>query len=165
MKYFPSSIDVLPGVVSEGRSGSISLTNEQVDRVFVPLQKSNYEFIIIDTSPGILSERVLAYYKEILLITTPDLPSLTSLMRLSTIYDKHKIKNRFVVNKVTNEKQELSVKEIEGVLKQKAFGVLPSDPKVPESIERQIPLFINNEDSPFARGIADLARQYTKRFV
>lgn len=158
-KYFPSGFDVLPGVVSEGQLDP-RLTDAQVDSLWVPLRKTDYDVVIFDTSPGMISERVLTYYDEILVVTTPDMPSINSTIRILDEYKKRSVKNEFVINRVTGEKHELHVAEIEGIMKQFALGVLPEDPGVPLSISKQIPIYINDNKSPFSREVAKLALHY-----
>ncbi len=165
VKYIPGRIDVLPGVISGKESSPSPITDDQVDKFGVPLLKSNYEFIIVDTSPGILAEKLLQYYNEALLVTTPDMPSLASLMKLSGLYTGHGLKTNFVVNRVTKKRHEITGEEIEKVVKQKALASLPEDPEVTESVEKQIPLYLNNDDAPFSREIDMLAKHYVKRFI
>ncbi|MDE1855504.1 MAG: AAA family ATPase [Candidatus Micrarchaeota archaeon] len=159
VKYFPAGLDVLPGSIFEGE---VTLTPDEIDRVGGPLKETDYDFAIFDTSPGIVNERVLVYHDEALLVATPDLPSLTSVIRLSNIYAKHNLKTSLVVNRVTKEKHEITIEEIEEGLDKKALAVLPEDQEVPVSIAKQIPLFLENDDAPFSQGITQLASHYER---
>lgn len=159
VRYSPTGLYVLPGSVAEGE---VTLEDENVDRVGRPLQQGEYDFVIFDTSPGILIERSLLYYNEVLMVTTPELPSLSSIIRLAGEYRKFDVRNEFVINRLTGEKHEMSVDEIEDGLGKKAVGMLPEDPEVRLSVERQVPLMISNEEAPFSMGIAKLADYYEK---
>ncbi len=157
VKYFPAGLSVLPGSLMDLPG---SLTDEKIKRVGGPLQQMDYDFVIFDTAPGILSDAVLKYYDEALLVITPDLPSLTSVIRLAEIYKKNGVKSNFVVNRVAGEKHEISVEQIEDGLEKRALGVLPEDREVSVSVAKQIPIFIANEDAPFSQAIARLADHY-----
>jgi septum site-determining protein MinD len=159
VKYFPATLSVLPGAITEAEIDEAP-TAEEVARIGKPLQASNYDFVIFDTSPGIVSKSVLEYYYEALLITTPDLPSLTSSIRLSNLYKKNNIRTNFIVNRLTGEKHEITVNEIEEEMEKKALAVLPEDPAVSQSISKQLPLFLADEDSPFSLGIEKLKTYY-----
>lgn len=162
LNYLPGSMDVLLGAIAEGEIFPVTLTSTQIDRVGEPLQKSDYDFVIFDTSPGIIAEDVLKYYDEVLLITLPDLPSLTSLMRLSLVYQKHDVISNVVVNRITGSGQEVGIGDIEQVINQKVLCGLPEDAYVSTSIAKQIPMYISNPEGQFTNGITGLAEHYVK---
>ncbi len=159
VKYFPTGLDILPGSISEGEVSSNKLTDSEIDTVCTALQKTAYDYVVFDTSPGITSERFLLYNNEVLLVTTPDTPSITSMIRLANTYSKHGIRNNFVINRFRQDRRQLRVEEIEDVMKKKALGILPEDPDVPLSIEKQIPACLMNEESAFSQGISKLANK------
>ena len=44
----------------------------------------NYDFVVFDTAPGFVEEDLSNYYNGALIVTTPDMASCTSSIRLVT---------------------------------------------------------------------------------
>lgn len=105
--------------------------------------KASYNPIIIDCAPG-LGKDVLIAAKAIdkaLLITTPDLPSVTDLLKTINLLKRLKKDVMGVVlNRVTNEKYELTVEEVESTCGHKVVAAIPESNKIPYSIAQGLPL-------------------------
>ncbi len=113
------------------------------------IAKMNVDFALFDTSPGFSWEGLQYFYDEALIITTPDLPALSSVLRLANIYDGLHIKHNLVVNRFKHKRYEVDVQEMERI--------------VPKSIADHIPAVVLNPKDPFSRGIDDLGDGYSFR--
>ncbi len=122
----------------------------------------DYEFIIIDCSPGLPAfiEEAIRCSNELLIVMTPDVPSVMAAMKMFSIL-KNKEKSQdlhLVLNRVTNEPYELHPHEIENLCnnacKTTKFRIsvsIPEDSNVPRSIAIKTPLVISAPSSPAAR--------------
>jgi len=126
------------------------------------LESLDYEFIIIDCSPGLPNfiEEVIGCSDELLILMTPDVPSVMAAMKmLSIIKSKDKPQElNLVLNRVTNEPYELHPHEIENLCnnayKGRSFKIgvsIPEDSNVPRSISMKTPIVISAPSSPAAR--------------
>lgn len=159
MKYTPTGLDILPGSLA----GRFVPTPKQVDRVCGELRKMDYDFIIYDTSPGLISERELVYYDEMLIVTTPDYSSLYSVVRLAKAYEGAGFPHNLVVNRFRNNTIDLSISTIEEVYGDKAIGVLPEDESVQKSFTQRMPLYFADKNSPFSKALQKLSGSYISR--
>ncbi|MFH8080662.1 MAG: P-loop NTPase [Candidatus Aenigmatarchaeota archaeon] len=118
------------------------------------------DFILLDTAPGFGKEALSAIRacNEALLITTPDLPSVTDVLKAKNILNQMNVSiNGVVVNKVMGKKFELSVSEIEETLELPIIGKIPFTPEFSESLSNKTPLVAYNEYSKASREIFKIA--------
>ncbi len=155
-----SGLHVLTGTVY---SKAFTPTAKQINDLRNELLKTNYDFIIIDTSPGFLSEDIINCFDESILIATPDMPALSSCIRLGALLDKHHKKYELVVNRVKNKSYELHIDEIEEAWKERVYSTLPEEDAVPQSVSRHIPLLITSRRNIFSRGINNIASKFSGR--
>jgi len=110
--------------------------------------KNVYDPIIIDFAPG-LGRDVIVAAKTIdraLLVTTPDLPSLTDVIKTIELLRKfEKEIIGVVVNRVKHEKYELSIEEIKSTCGCDVVSVIPETNKISESIMEGVPLVVNSD--------------------
>lgn len=121
-----------------GKITKLSRFNEVVNQL-----KNDYEIVLIDSPPGLGKEVLteLKITKQAIVVTTPDLPSITDALR--TIDLLRKLEKDFlglVLNRVKNERYELTKNEIESTCNCNIISVIPEDSKIPESIARGIPV-------------------------
>lgn len=122
--------------------------------------KNDYEIVLIDCAPG-LGKEVLVATKPIdqaIVVTTPDLPAVTD--ALKTIDFLNRLKKSvlgIVLNRVKNEKYELTIKEIESTCKCNVISVIPEDSKIPESIANGVPVCIYDKKSKATAQLKKLA--------
>ncbi len=154
VKYTPTNLYVLPGAVHKA---NVFLTNAQARFKGRLLKKLNYDFIVVDTSPGFFQKEATPGFDEGLILSTPDMSSTTSAIRLAEIYGRAYVKHNLIINRVRNKSFEISVREIEEAYGNKAYGVIPEDDCVPESIALHIPAYIHKGHSKFSNNIRDMA--------
>jgi flagellar biosynthesis protein FlhG len=125
------------------------------------IESLDYEFIVIDCSPGLpdFIEEVVHCSNELVILMTPDVPSVMAAMKmLSIIHKEDSQELHLVLNRVTNEPYELHPHEIENLCnnayKGRTFRIsmsIPEDSNVPRSISAKTPVVISAPSSPAAR--------------
>jgi len=102
-----------------------------------------YDFIVIDSSPTLNEEMAatMAASDELLVVTTPDLPTLSNTMRaVKMAKEKNTPIVGLVLNKVKGSKYELKVSEIEEAANVPVVASLPSSYKVLEALTHVSPV-------------------------
>ena len=135
---------------------------ESIVRFTRMLEKTKYDFIVIDTPPG-FSKEVFVDISEALIVMTPDMQATTSAIRSSQIFDKYHIRHSLVVNRVRSRSFELSPREIESAYGSRVDAMFPEDDSVPMSIAAHIPAYLYRKRSPFSRAMFDFTRLYSAR--
>jgi len=169
-----NKVDISRAVVPHAATGLRVLPGKIENKYLIPsathfntffsnLQKLDYDFIIVDTQPGIPSTEILTYYDEALLITLPDEASSISAVKMLKHYSADKLRCSIVVNRVGNKRYELSIREIEELCESKVSGILPEDENVKVSVSEHIPLYLKNEHEPFSSHIETISTVYTSR--
>ena len=130
---------------------------------FVELTKLDYDFVIVDTQPGIPSSEPLRFYDEALLVTLPDEASCISAIKMLGQYKEEKLKSSIVANRVAGKRYELSIREIENLCENKVVSSLPEDEGVRISIAEHIPVYLKSRKSAFSVAIDQLGSVYTSR--
>ncbi len=156
-RYDPGSIDILPG------TGYYSLrappTEEQIASLGRQLSSADYDFVVVDTSPGFFMPHIAKYYKEALIVSTMDEPAIRSNMGLAKLYGGISVKTNMALNRVTKI-DDRAVKDIEREFGKGVIGILPEDPVVPRSIDMHTPAFLLSGGSKFSMAIKELALRY-----
>lgn len=105
--------------------------------------KDKYDVILIDSSPSLGDETlaVMLASDGLIVVTTPDLPTLETTMRAVKLARKRGVNiDGMVINKVHNKNFELSLEEIEDSSEVPVMAVIPHDIRVLESLSKSMPL-------------------------
>lgn len=105
--------------------------------------RNQYELILIDSAPGLGREviNVMKAVDELLVITTPDLPSIITAMKSVELAKKMKVPViGIILNRVRNKYYELGDNEIINSLEVSVIANIPENENVPESIAMKIPI-------------------------
>ncbi len=111
------------------------------------------DFVILDCAAGLGREAISSMQSadEILLITNPDIPSVTDALKTAKIAEESGKKIiGLVLNKVSRKSHELSAEQIEKMLGCNILAEVPEDKLVPKSISMKIPLFAHDPNSDAA---------------
>ena len=135
---------------------------KQMRTLAYQLSKTSFDFIVVDTPPG-FTDNVEYFYDEALIVTTPDLPALASVLRLADIYDKAHIKHSLIVNRVKRRGYEVNIREMEKSYGKSAEQIFPESDIVPRSISAHIPAVLMNSKDPFSKAASELSDTYTYR--
>lgn len=112
---------------------------------------NQHELILIDSAPGLGKEvlNVMKAVDELLIITTPDLPSIITSMKSIELAKKMKIPILgIILNRVRNKSYELGKNEIVNTLEAPVIAEISEDEKIPESIAAKIPVVLYSPQSP-----------------
>ncbi|MBW3022494.1 AAA family ATPase [Candidatus Woesearchaeota archaeon] len=113
----------------------------RLKRKLQPL-KSEYDVIIIDSSPN-LNDEILATMiasDELLVVTSPDYPTLSCTMHAIKVAKKKNVPiSGLILNRARDRKYELSLQEVEEATEVPVIGWLPEDEKVIEALSETIP--------------------------
>lgn len=133
-----SGLHVIPSSLSfEGK-----INTRQLWRKIEKL-KNQYELILIDSAPGLGKEvvNVMKAADELLVITTPDIPCVISVMKSVELAKKMKVPIiGTILNRVRNDYHELNGKEISDSLEASVIAKIPENDDVPKSIAFKIPI-------------------------
>jgi MinD-like ATPase involved in chromosome partitioning or flagellar assembly len=100
----------------------------------------------------------LSHYDEALIVTTPELPAISSVVRLAKVFGKNKVSHNLVVNRFRGDIDLNDVKEVYG---KKPIAVLPEDNTVSISLAEQVPAYLANKKAPFSTRINELVDYYS----
>ncbi len=118
------------------------------------------DFVLIDAPAGLEMTSVTALLigKELIVVTNPEISAITDSLKTKLIAEKlGTLPLGAVLNRVTNEKTELSQEEIEAILEVPVLAVIPEDPEVKRASAYGVPLVVKNPTSPAAIAIKQLA--------
>ena len=156
----PSGMHVLPCEINTRMNAA---TPEQISLFKSEVLKENYDFVVGDTPPGAISSEISSLYNEALILTTPDLPAMQSVLKLTAKYDRINLPHSLIVNRVKHKNYELALKDIEGAYEKKALAVLPESEIVPTSIAKHIPAVLLDQTNQFSKNTRVLGENYTYR--
>lgn len=148
-------VDVIPGsYFFEGRINYLRLGRR------LRSVKDDYDFIILDSSPS-LNEEILSTMlaaDNLLVITTPDYPTLSCSMRAAKIAkERGKPINGIIINKIRQPKYEIGLNEIEEVTGIPVVARIPDDKTNIGALFMRIPTSVYNAKSDFAKEISKVA--------
>jgi len=135
--YELDNMDILPGsLLGKIKSSPLRLKDR------ISYLKKKYDIILLDSSPALDDETlaVMLASDEILVVTTPDHPTLSNTIRAVKL-----AKQRgtpiigLVLNKVYNKKFELSIEEIENITGIPVMAVIPHDVQFLKALSEFMP--------------------------
>jgi len=150
----PTGIRIIPAPISPKK-----IKFSGLNRVVKKLKK-DYELIILDCAPGLGKEVIKAAkcIDQAIIITTPDLPAATSALKTINLLKKLKKKVLgIVLNRVRNEKYELTVNEVSSICNCDVLSIIPEDSKIQESIVTSLPIVLSHKNSPSSIAIKKFA--------
>jgi MinD-like ATPase involved in chromosome partitioning or flagellar assembly len=134
---------------------------EKLERFYSMLSKQSFDFIIIDTPPGLFEEAVARYFRDVAIITTPDSVSSNGSARMAQYCDRHKLEHRLIINRAGYSKYDLEREEVEKIYGDVAFLMIPEDKIIAESIMKHKPAYMIDREADFCVAITELAREYS----
>jgi len=153
MRVLPSSLKYMRGA---------SLRN--LARVVSEVGRA-YEFTIIDSPPGLVEDvlHILDACDEIVVVTTPDVPGVSSATKIISLCKASKKRVRgVIVNRCTGAPFELTVREIESMTEAPVLVRIPEDRTIPASISMRIPAVYYAPDSPASRKLGEFAMSFVE---
>ncbi len=151
----PSGMKVVPASLSVDDM-FVECTN--LPSIINELREEN-ELIILDTAPSIGHETInaLKVCDEVLIVTTPDLPSVTDALKTIKLSEKLGIKIAGVVVNMYRRDAPLTIKDVEYMCNYPIIGVVPYDPQVSGSVMKKIPIVHLKPNSKAANNFKKVA--------
>lgn len=152
-----------PGVQTllapSGPADGEQVTRELVSEV-LELARRHFDYVVVDTPP-FFSDQVLAALDvsdHYILIATPDVPSLKNLRLTLDMFDllEYAKNSRVVVLNRADARVGLTQADIERTVKAPIHGHVPSTRDVPVSINRGVPITIEDPNHPVSRAIKQI---------
>ncbi|MBN2421757.1 cell division ATPase MinD [Candidatus Woesearchaeota archaeon] len=118
------------------------------------------EIVIVDSAAG-LGEEPLSAIKacdEVIIVTTPDLASVTDALKTIKLCEEHNKKIfGIIVNKVKKDDFEMAKENIEFILENTVIALIPDDDTVRQSLYLKTPVTYSHPNTPAAIGFKKLA--------
>jgi pilus assembly protein CpaE len=125
------------------------------------LARGMFDFLVVDTPPQFTEEVLTALDASHVhvLLTTPDIPALKNLRITLDTFDLLDLpkENRLVVLNRADAKVGLTAADIERVIRVPILAHVPSSRDVPVSINRGVPIMVDNPQHPVSKAIRDFA--------
>lgn len=139
------------------------ITAAQITQI-LRLLKSMYQFIIVDTTPG-LNEQTMAALDvsdTVMMLLMLSVPSIRSTQRTLDVLTRLRFEQdrvRLAVNRYDSE-SEISIKDLEETLRHPIWWQIPNDFfAISRSVNQGIPAMLLAPDSKFSRNMHELGRQ------
>jgi len=148
-------VDVIPGSYVYDKELNFLKLRDKIGRI-----KSNYDFLIIDSSPS-LNEEVLSTIlasDNLFVVSTPDYPTLSCSLKASKLAKQRgKPISGIILNKVSGSKYELNLSEMEEAIGIPVVAKIPDDKENIGALFTRIPTSIYKRKASFSREINKLA--------
>jgi len=161
----PGGVKIVPAAVTLNR---IRRTKPEGLPQAVKHQPKGTKFVLIDAPGGLRRETVAALRagKEILLVTVPEMTSISDAMKTRIAAEFFGLKPiGIVLNQVQGEEYELTKKEIGDIMNLKVLAEIPYDPEVRRALKEGVPLLKRKPNSPASKAIKELAKKLAEMRV
>lgn len=152
-----SGVRIAPGSIS---ISDLKNSNHQNLKKVIKELNGTSEIIIVDSAAGLHDEvfSALAAADEVLVVSTPDLPSVTDALKTIEMTEARGITVVGVVlNRVRNDKNEMKESEIAAILERPVIASIPEDEKIRDSLKKKHPVVFSNPDSAASVAYKELA--------
>jgi len=129
----PNGTKIVPSNINMW--GLLKLSRSNINKI--KKLKDYCDIILLDCSPGINgeAEACIKACDELLIVTNPDIPSVTNALKTVVLAKKHKKKIAgVIINKKVGKRYEMSDKNIEEFLGAPIISIVPEDERVRESL-------------------------------
>ena len=152
-------LKIIPASPSLKEQGEIDY--EKLERLIKSLS-GMADYVIIDSSAGMSDETLnaLKMGDEILVVSTPELPSVCDALRTIKKAKEHKLKvTGVVLTRVYEDELELSKEDVETMLETPVMGIIPEDDSMRESVKMKSPVTHTHPNAPVSLGYKKLAAE------
>ncbi len=148
-----------PNMPGEADGISAALVTE-----LLKVARGSYDFVIVDTPPA-FSEHVMATFDVCdmaVLLSTLDIPSVKNLRLTLDTLDQlgYPREARVALLNRSDSKVGLTAQDVEIISKQPIAALVPSSVSVPSSVNRGVPIILDEPKHPVSRALRDFADQY-----
>lgn len=155
--YEPIDLYLIPGSPAED---AIAQKPERLVKFYSKLARADFDFVIIDSSPGLFSPDAAKYFNDVAILTTPDAISSAGSAKMAKYCDKFRLEHRLIINRVGYSQYDLEREEVEQLYGDVAFQTIPEDKIIAESLRKRKPAYMIDKTSDFSVAIDELAKNY-----
>jgi len=152
-------VDVIPGSYVYNKQIPMLKLKDRIKAI-----KSNYDFVIIDSSPT-LNEEILSTMlaaDNLFVVSTPDYPTLSCSLRAAQLAKQRgKPISGIILNKIRNPHYELNLNEVEEVSGIPVVAKIRDDSDAVKSLFNRIPMSLYNKHSSFSKEVSRLSAALT----
>jgi septum site-determining protein MinD len=153
----PGGVKVVPAGISLEGLRKIKL--DMMEKVLESLIEKA-DILLIDAPAGLEKDALsaIAASQEMLLVTTPEVPSISDSLKTKIVADKLGVDIiGVIINREQHDKTFLTISEIETILEVPVISVVPEDQEVSRAAAFGEPLVVKNPKSPTSNAIMQLA--------
>ncbi len=161
----PNKLKYVPAALSLDKYAKVDF--ERLRDAIKELE-DDYDFVLVDCAPGLAkdAQEAIRASKEAVLVLNPEPTSLADGLKVKTICERSNVKILGIVsNMVTGDRSEIKKTDLETIMGLQVIQELPEDMEVRKSSALQEPVIIRKPDSPFSRGVRELARKTSGTIV
>ena len=168
VQKLPEGVDILPAGYS--LQGFLESDIGLFPRVISEIS-SQYDIVLVDSPPGV-SKHTLAPLKvadRAILITTPELPSISSTVKMKVVVDLlERVLMGAVVNRVKKPsilggRGRMKLDELRARVEMEILGVIPEDENVPNAIQAKKPVVLYKPGAPASKAFKELSKNFLAR--
>ncbi|MFO8016376.1 MAG: cell division ATPase MinD [Candidatus Woesearchaeota archaeon] len=151
----PSGIRIIPSSISSDhtRAAGYGLLQETLMDLV-----GTTDLVLMDSPAGNEGEQVLKACDEVIVVLTPDTPSLAEAMKtIRTAEEYGKKVIGAIINRSRGDKFEMSANNIESLLEKPVLGVIPEDGSVLRSLALNHPVVYTHPESEASLGFKEVA--------
>ncbi|MFQ6129343.1 MAG: cell division ATPase MinD [Candidatus Hadarchaeaceae archaeon] len=153
----PHGVRVVPSGISLNGIQRVRL--DRLKKVVDELARKS-EFLLIDAPSGLGRDAIIALTmaREMVLVVTPDIASLSNALRTKIIAERFGVKPAgVIVTRITGGHVDIPINEIASTLELPVLATIPEDPEVRRSVAFGEPVVTFRSGSPAAREFKKLA--------
>lgn len=154
-----SGLDIIPSSFTSREIDRLNLYKLR-SRIRKTFSKTDHDFVILDSSPGLSKESLLTLRcsDEIIFVATPHIPAIVDISKVCQILKGRDSKPvGIILNRVKNEKYELSDEEIGHFTDLPILARIPEDDNILKSTNFKTPVVSLYPQSPATKAFLSLA--------
>lgn len=155
----PSGLKIIPADISLEGKKKKGVKKEKLADVIMELAGST-EIVVIDTATGLGKElqNIIRACDEVLIVTNPDLPSITDGLKTIKLAEEHDATVIGVVlNRYSGKDPDMTVEDIEEMLGKQILAIVPEDKNIKKSVKLKHPVTYAYPMSPSSVSFKKLA--------
>ncbi len=159
----PGNVELIPS--------GLSLENyKKVDsarlKSIISTLKDKYDYILLDAAAGIEKnvQSALAAADHVLIVTTPDSPSVADALKTKIVAQKLGSKPiGIIINMIKKQKGEIEKKQLMKMMELPSYGEIPYDENVRQTFleKKQEPVILRNINSPASKSFEKISQKMT----
>lgn len=162
ISHGPEGVKVVPAGIS--LEGVQRARLERIRNVADELARK-FDFVLIDAPSGLDRDAItaLSVAKELALVVTPDIASISNALKTKLIAERLKVKPiGVVVTRASGKDVDMSNDHIKSTLELPVLVTIPEDPELRRSVAMGEPVVTHNPKSPSAREFKRLATEFKR---